>query len=197
MPPVLQMMNLSYPATVYGQLQGYSKEGTNKRHVPKLYPPLTPLGRPEKQRINTVSFDTPTKNVDRRSKLPGSASRYPRSPSDPLTARGTRRSRIPATTKQSKAPVTRLFSNIASKLAPTHTEDTKFTPPMAPKTSTTEVAPQRFQPELYPTHSRDTSVLRPYSPPLDGPQYSPTFESRPNTPLFSQTSPPSSASFEI
>ena len=75
--------------------------------------------------------------------------------------------------------MTRLFSNIASKLAP-----------MAPKPSKTEV-------ELYPTHSRDTRVLRPYSPPLDGPQYSPTFESRPYTPMFSQTSPHSSASFEI
>ena len=88
--------------------------------------PLTPLGGPEIQRCKTVSFDTPNKNVDGRYNIPGSASRYPRSPYDTLTARGARRSNITAATKRSKAPVNRLFSNIASKLAHTHNEDAKL-----------------------------------------------------------------------
>ena len=84
----------------------------------------------------------------------------------------------PATPKQLKAPVTRLLSNIASKIVPAVPQKTK-----------PEGSPQRLQRELYPTHSRDTKVLRPYSPPPDGPQYSPTFESRPYTPSLFETTP--------
>ena len=95
-----------------------------------------------------------------------------------LRSEALRQPRNPATTKQLKAPVTRLLSNIASKIVPAVPQKIKL-----------EGSPPRVQPVQYPTHSRDPTVLRPYSPPLDGPQYSPKYQSRPFTPSLFETTP--------
>ena len=173
-------------------LRPVKKSILKKEHSGGTYrgstPPLTPLGGPETERSKLVTFDRPTKKVDGRAKFPGTPTSYPHPPSDPRYS-GAKQTHTPVA-KQSKSTAKRLLSSIGIKAEPTQPATTEFISPNIPRPR----REQLFLPEHLPTHSRDPTVYRPVTPPLDGPQWSPEFDTRSHTPFGPE---PTSASLPI